>query len=90
MTVKLVQIGNSKGVRIPKALLEQAGLEGEVDLRLDGRQIVIGPKVEREPRAGWVEAFERAIAKHGNALTEEDRQWLDAPLSRSADEDSTW
>jgi antitoxin MazE len=90
MTVKLVQIGNSKGIRIPKALLEQAGLEGEVNLRLEGREIVIGPKAKKEPRAGWIEAFERAIAKHGNELTDEDREWLNAPLSQKADKDWTW
>ena len=41
MKTKIVRIGNSQGVRIPKPLLEQAGLEGEVELRITASGIVI-------------------------------------------------
>lgn len=88
MTVKLVQIGNSKGIRIPKAILKQANLHDEVNLRVEGGQVII--ESASNPRAGWEEAFKKAIAKHGNALTEEDREWLDAPLSEEADKEWTW
>jgi antitoxin MazE len=54
MKTKLVRIGNSRGVRIPKPLLEQAGLEDEVELRIVDESIVIG--AARSPRAGWEEA----------------------------------
>ena len=40
---KLVRIGNSRGVRIPRALLEQAGLENEVELSVQGNRLVIQP-----------------------------------------------
>lgn len=54
MKTKLVQIGNSRGVRIPKPLLEQAGLENEVLLRVVEEGIFI--EAAGKPRAGWSEA----------------------------------
>ncbi|MDD5191492.1 MAG: AbrB/MazE/SpoVT family DNA-binding domain-containing protein [Dehalococcoidales bacterium] len=86
MVVKLIQIGNSKGIRIPKAILKQAGLEKEVKLRLEGQQIIIETARKKKPREGWEEAFKKAIAEHGNELTEEDKEWLDAPIDATPDE----
>ncbi len=86
MKTKLVQIGNSRGIRIPKVLIEQAGLNGSVDMELRGAELVLratSKKKPSDPRAGWDEAFERAIAKHG--LPEIDHEWLDAPLVDDAD-----
>jgi antitoxin MazE len=54
MKTKIVRIGNSRGVRIPKPLLEQAGLENEVILRVVEDGIVI--ESADKPRAGWTEA----------------------------------
>ena len=54
MRTKIIRIGNSRGVRIPKPLLEEAGLEEEVELRLTDAGIVI-EKAGR-PRAVWAEA----------------------------------
>ena len=51
---KIVRIGNSKGVRLPKPLLEQVGLVDEVDLEVRDGELVISPS---DPvRAGWREA----------------------------------
>ena len=58
MRSKIVRIGNSQGVRLPKLLIEQAGLEEEVELRAEAGQIVIA--APRETRAGWAEAAQRA------------------------------
>lgn len=63
MKTKLVPIGNSRGVRIPKLLLEQAGLEDEVEIEVDKRGLSIRPA--RPPRAGWEEAFRR-MAQDGD------------------------
>ena len=49
-TTKIVKIGNSRGIRIPKALLEQANLTGEVQLVLEGDHIELRPT--GKPRAG--------------------------------------
>jgi antitoxin MazE len=54
MKTKLVRIGNSRGVRIPKPLLEEAGLEDDVELRVVESGIVIENLVTC--RAGWADA----------------------------------
>lgn len=54
MKARIVAIGNSRGVRIPKPLLEQAGLAGEVELHVENGRVVIAPV--RRPRAGWAAA----------------------------------
>jgi antitoxin MazE len=77
---KLVPIGNSRGVRIPKPLLEQAGLEDDVELRLvEGGIMVRGVGVRR---AGWAEAAERVRERGEDGL-------LDAPVATDFDE-SEW
>ena len=65
MTLKtrLVRIGNSRGVRIPKPLLEQSGIRGPVELEARDGQIVI--HAARSPREGWDEAF-AAMAEAGD------------------------
>jgi len=60
MRSKIVRIGNSQGVRLPKLMIEQAGLAEEVDLRVEAGQIVIA--APRKARAGWAEAAQRAHA----------------------------
>jgi antitoxin MazE len=52
---RIVKIGNSQGVRIPKPLLEQAGLHGEVELEVQEGKLVI--RNVRHPRDGWAEQF---------------------------------
>jgi antitoxin MazE len=51
MKARLVRIGNSRGVRLPKALIEQAGLTDEVDVSLQDGAVVI--RSNAHPRAGW-------------------------------------
>lgn len=51
---RIVAIGNSQGVRIPKPLLEHAGLAGDVELHAESGRIVIA--AARRVRAGWSEA----------------------------------
>lgn len=56
MKAKLVRIGNSRGVRIPKLMIEEAGLAGDLRLRVTPEGILIEPALE--PRTGWAEAAE--------------------------------
>ena len=51
MRTRLIGIGNSRGIRLPKPLIEQVGLGDEVDLRVEDGNIVIS--AVRAPRAGW-------------------------------------
>jgi antitoxin MazE len=54
MKAQLVRIGNSRGVRLPKALIDQVGLTDEIDLRVENHCVVIAPV--RPPRSGWADA----------------------------------
>ena len=58
MKTELVQIGNSRGIRIPKPLIEQCALGETVELRVENDCLVISS--ERKPRQGWEEAFRAA------------------------------
>ena len=79
MKTRIVRIGNSRGIRIPKALLEQCRLGSTVELEVQDGQLVVRP-VER-PRLGWDEAF-RQMAEQG------DDQLLDHESLPSTDWDT--
>ncbi len=70
MQVKLIDIGNSKGIRIPKAVLQQVGWESLAELEIAGNTLILRPVTH--PRAGWDEAFQQDPAE-ANAL---DDDWL--------------
>jgi antitoxin MazE len=59
MTTKtrLVRIGNSRGIRVPKLLLERADLPDEVELRAEPGRLVV--TAAARPRAGWAEKARR-------------------------------
>ena len=57
MKAHIVQIGNSRGIRIPKTLLQEAQLEDEVELQAEPGRILISKTAK--PRAGWGEAARR-------------------------------
>jgi len=77
---RIVKIGNSQGIRIPKLLLEQTSLEDEVELVLEEDQIIVRPV--QHVRQGWEEAF-KAMGKQG------DDELLDAeaPVPNDWDEE---
>lgn len=60
---RIIRIGNSQGIRIPKSLLEQSGLNGEVELVVEHNKIII--YAAESPRRHWEEAF-AAMAQHGD------------------------
>ncbi|MBP9738587.1 AbrB/MazE/SpoVT family DNA-binding domain-containing protein [Candidatus Saccharibacteria bacterium] len=50
MKASIIKIGNSKGIRIPKALLEQIGLDKDVELKVKDGAIMISPaKTSKQP-----------------------------------------
>ena len=63
MKTHIVRIGNSRGVRIPKPLLEQTGLQGEVEITAEDGTLSIRPV--KKPRDGWAAAF-REMARRGD------------------------
>ena len=66
MKTRIVRIGNSQGVRIPKPLLEQSGLGEEVELALENGTIVIRPA--SRAREGWESAFRRMASAGDDAF----------------------
>ncbi len=79
MRAEIIKIGNSKGLRIPKAILEQCGLKDTVDLTVKNHMLMIKPY--EEAREGWEKAFE-LMAKNGDdSLVDEET------LSHSWDEE---
>ena len=66
MKTGLIRIGNSRGIRIPKPLIEQCGLGDAVELRVENERIIISP--ERRPRENWEEQFRIAGSSAGDEL----------------------
>jgi antitoxin MazE len=82
MKTKIVRIGNSRGVRIPKPLLEEAGLEDDVELRVIESGIII--ENVGTPRSGWAEAAAQLSERGEDKL-------LDQPIPTEFDESEwTW
>lgn len=54
MEVKLQKIGNSRGIRLPKKIIDACGISETVELHVIGKTITITSK--RKPRQGWAEA----------------------------------
>jgi antitoxin MazE len=59
MKANIIQIGNSKGIRIPKALLEQTGFGQEVELEVIDQKIIIHSVVRS--RQGWDQKFKLLV-----------------------------
>jgi antitoxin MazE len=78
MKARIVRIGNSRGLRIPKPVIEQIGLGDEIEMVVREGALVITPL--GRPRAGWGEAF-RAMAERGEDAP------LDEPRATRWDED---
>lgn len=80
MKVNIISIGNSKGIRIPKILLDQLHLNKEADLAVEGSKLVIRPV--KKVREGWDKAFKSMHAKKEDTLLIEDsldlemRDWV--------------
>ena len=80
VNTKIVRIGNSRGVRIPRPLLDEAGLDGGVRLSVTEAGILIEPL--SAPREGWGEAATHLRGQGDAGL-------LDVPLPTDWDE-SEW
>jgi antitoxin MazE len=63
METQIIRIGNSKGLRLSKAILERYEIKDKVELILEENQIILKPV--KEPRKGWRAAFKQ-MAKRGD------------------------
>lgn len=66
MKTRIVRIGNSQGVRIPKLLIERSNLSEEVELTAQDNQIII--RSARQPRADWENSFREMAARGDDQL----------------------
>ena len=58
MEISVIRIGNSKGIRLPKAVLQQLSIEDKLEMEVHEKEIVLKP-VRTQARRGWREAFEK-------------------------------
>jgi antitoxin MazE len=58
MRTELVRIGNSRGIRIPKPIIEQCGFGETVEVRVERDCLIVSP--ERRPRQNWSDIFRAA------------------------------
>jgi antitoxin MazE len=66
MRARIIKIGNSRGIRIPKAFLDQADLTDEVEIDIEKDSLVIHPL--RKNRSGWDKAFSKMAIRHDDEL----------------------
>ena len=82
MRTRLIRIGNSRGIRLPKPLIDEAGLAEEVELTLHKGTVIIAPVTG--VRSGWAEAAQRLRTQGEDGL-------LDPPTpTRFDDEEWEW
>jgi len=72
MKSRIVKIGNSRGVRIPKPLIEEAGLGEEVEIQVEGNRLIIAPA--GRPRANWATSFRKMARAGDDVLIDGDLQ----------------
>ena len=63
MRVDLIRIGNSRGIRLPKPVIEQCGFGNTVELHIEDNRVVLTPV--RSLRERWTEAFQE-MARRGD------------------------
>jgi antitoxin MazE len=83
MRVEIISIGNSRGLRIPKAILEQCGIKKAVDLRVEDHTLLITSY--EEAREGWDKAFQRMAKNEDDGLLD-----ADSPLHSWDEEEWQW
>jgi antitoxin MazE len=79
---RIVKIGNSQGIRIPKPVIEQLGFVEEVELEILPDQLVV--RSSHLPRQNWEEQFKAMAAAGDDQLLDED------PISLSVWDEKEW
>jgi antitoxin MazE len=81
MKVELIKIGNSRGIRISKPIIEQCGFGKDVELEISGNSLIVSPS--RGRREGWDKAF-KVMQKNG------DDELLDDDMVESKFDSEEW
>ncbi|MFV1995826.1 MAG: AbrB/MazE/SpoVT family DNA-binding domain-containing protein, partial [Verrucomicrobiales bacterium] len=77
MKASIVKIGNSRGIRIPKAVFDHCDFNNEVDMEIRNNELVI--RAVHKPRTKWARAFQ-TMAERGD----------DVLVDKIAGADSSW
>jgi antitoxin MazE len=83
LKTKLVRIGNSRGIRVPRVIVGQAGLTEELELEVRRRQLVVRPS--GRPRRGWEDRFREMRERRDGAPI-----LPDVPLSSFDENEWEW
>jgi antitoxin MazE len=83
MKIKLINIGNSKGLRLSKALIQQYNITEDIQLELKEDGILLKPITK--PRSGWSEQFEKSVKQ----IEKQEKNWMEA-RNRFDKEEWTW
>lgn len=82
MQINIIDIGNSKGIRLPKAVLQQCEMVDKIDLIVQDDHIILTPIERKEVRKNWSEAFQKMAERQDDKLlitsvsyNDEDWQW---------------
>lgn len=70
MKTKVIKIGNSKGIRIPRHILEQSGLKNEVEIEVKNKSIILKPTIK--DRENWDIAFQEMSKNNDDILLEKE------------------
>jgi antitoxin MazE len=70
MKTKLIRIGNSQGVRIPKPIIEEIGLSEEIEMILKDNQIIL--RSSEQTRKGWEQSFEKMARDNDDNLLDKE------------------
>ena len=80
MLVSVIPIGNSRGIRIPKSVLQQLNIEDSLELEVHDKELLLRP-VNKRPRENWAEAFNEMHEKGDDKMIiddldeQDDFQW---------------
>ena len=56
MLISVIQIGNSRGIRFPKIILDKFSVKDKINMEVTDNEIILTP-IKDTPRKGWAEAF---------------------------------
>jgi antitoxin MazE len=70
MQISIVRIGNSRGIRLPRAIIEQCGFQDSVQLEVHDGALIVRPV--SDPRAGWEAALAELAQRGGDEILDPD------------------
>ena len=72
MKTNVIRIGNSRGIRIPKTVLEQCHLQDEVEIEVINDHLIV--RSATKPRSGWADAFSEMHGRGDDTLLDQESQ----------------